>query len=122
MIGKYKLMGRNMSWYLIVWLLNYATIKIFMVVLKFIFVKPTRNGRRGPALRLCRERFRKRKYKRRKNGERGAKIYDENVMLYTDPVRQRVKIRLMAVGYNVKRLIKLSIKYESVMKLVMWLT
>lgn len=87
-----------------------------------IQVKPTRNGRRGPALRLCRERFRKRKYKRRKNGERGAKIYDENVMLYTDPVRQRVKIRLMAVGYNVKRLIKLSIKYESVMKLVMWLT
>ena len=84
-----------------------------------IQVKPTRNERRGPALRLCRERFRKRKYKRRKNGERGAKIYDENVMLYTDPVRQRVKIRLMAVGYNVKRLIKLSIKYKSVMKLVM---
>jgi len=87
-----------------------------------IQVKSTRNERRGPALRLCRARLRKRKYRRRKNGERGAKIYDENVMLYADPVRQRVKIRLMAVGYNVKRLIKLSIKYESMIKLVMWLT
>ena len=84
-------------------------------------IKPTKNARKGPVIRLCRKAFEKRRYRRRKNGERGAKIYDSSTMLYLDPERQRGVVKLMAAAYNVKRLVKLVIKYTVVMRLVMFL-
>ena len=65
--------------------------------------------------------MREKKYKRRKNGERGAKIYDSSTILYLNPDRQRGIVKLMAAAYNVKRLVKLAIKYTVVMRLVMFL-
>ena len=71
-------------------------------------------------IRLCRDASDGRRYKG-KNGERGAKIYDNFTMLYLDPDRRRSIVKLMAVAYNVKRLVKLAIKYTIVMRLVMFL-
>ena len=85
-------------------------------------LKPSKNAKRGPAIKLCRQLFDSRQYKKRKNGERGAKIYSETVMLYRDPDRRRGAIKLMAAAHNIKRLIKLQIKYNVVMRLVTLLT
>ena len=85
-------------------------------------LKPSRNARRGPAIRLCRQLFDARRYRRRKNGERGARIYNGMVMLYRGPYRRRGVVKLMAAAYNVKRLIKLWIRYNVVMRLVMLLS
>jgi len=84
-------------------------------------IKPIKKARKGLVIRLCRKAFERKKYKRRKNGERGAKIYDSSTMLYLNPDRQRGIVKLMAVAHNVKRLVKLAIKYTVVMRLVMFL-
>ncbi|MGQ4895038.1 MAG: hypothetical protein ACP6IQ_10500 [Candidatus Njordarchaeia archaeon] len=47
-----------------------------------IQIELTRNRRRGPALRLCSERFGRMKYKRRKDGKRGLK-YTTKMSCYT---------------------------------------
>lgn len=82
-------------------------------------IKPSKKAKRSPELRECRDKFNIRQYKARKNGERGAKIYDETVMQYVDPHRRRVMVKLMAAGYNIKRLIKLAIKYALIMTPIM---
>ena len=41
------------------------------------------------------------------------------VMHYVDSHRRRTMIKLMAAGYNIKRLIKLAIKYTLVMAPIM---
>jgi len=79
-------------------------------------IKLLKNARKGLVIKICGEAFEKKRY-RRKNGERGAKIYDSSTMLYLDPERQRGVVKLMAAAYNVKRLVKLVIKYTGVMRL-----
>jgi len=76
-------------------------------------IELTKNARKGPVIRLCRKAFEKKGYKR-KNGERSAKIYDSSTMLYLDLDKRRGIVKLMAVAYNVKRLVKLEIKYTVV--------
>lgn len=53
--------------------------------------------------------------------ERDLRIYDSSTMLYLDPDRRRSVVKLIAAAYNVKRLVKLEIKYAVVMMLVMLL-
>ena len=82
-------------------------------------IKPSKNAKRSPELRECKDKFNIKQYKARKNGERGAKIYNDTVMHFVDPHRRRVMVKLMAAGYNIKRLVKLAIKYTHVMAPIM---
>jgi len=82
-------------------------------------IKPSRNAKRGVGIKHCRDMFEMRRYKRRKNGERGAKIFSDTIMQYLDPNRRQGQIKLMATAYNIKRLIKLTIKYTVIMRQVM---
>ncbi|MGQ4892783.1 MAG: hypothetical protein ACP6IP_09900 [Candidatus Njordarchaeia archaeon] len=80
-----------------------------------VAIKPNKSAKKSPELRECKDKFNVKQYKARKNGERGAKIYNDTVMRYVDPHRRRVMVKLMAAGYNIKRLVKLAIKYTLVM-------
>ena len=93
----------------------------FLALSKGLIVelKPRKNAKRSPELRECRDKFNTRQYKARKNGERGAKIYNDTVMHFVDPHRRRVMVKLMAAGHNIKRLVKLAIKYTLLMTPIM---
>ena len=84
-----------------------------------VLIKPKKNARRSPELRGCLERFDAWGYKARKNGERGAIIYDKTMMYFQHPQRQRTMVKLMAASHNTKRLIKLKIKYRQIMRQIM---
>ena len=81
-----------------------------------VLIKPKKKAKRSPELRECIDKFDKELYKVRKNGERGAKLYNDAVMHYVNPVRRRAMVKLMAAAHNIQRLVKLAIKYGIVMK------
>ncbi len=73
-------------------------------------VMAKKNAKRSPGLRECKDRFKKATCKLRKNGERGAKIYDETRMLYVDLVRRGTAVKLMPVAYKHKTSNKTKVK------------